>query len=70
MHVRPADPAEIDHLAGIWYDGWQDAHAGILPLELARRRTLDSFRQRLRADLENLRVVGAVFRPVGFCLVR
>ena len=70
LHVRPADPAEIDHLAGIWYDGWQDAHAGILPPELARRRTLDSFRDRLRATLESLRVVGPPADPVGFCFVR
>jgi ribosomal protein S18 acetylase RimI-like enzyme len=70
MHLRPADPAEIDRLAGIWYDGWKDAHAGILPPDLARRRTLDSFRERLRADLENLRVVGPSAGPVGFCLVR
>jgi ribosomal protein S18 acetylase RimI-like enzyme len=70
MHVRPADPAEIDRLAGIWYDGWQDAHAGILPAKLARRRTLDSFRERLRADIENFRVVGPSAGPVGFCFVR
>jgi len=70
MHVRPVDPVEIDRLAGIWYDGWQDAHAGILPPELARRRTLDSFRDRLRATLESLRVVGPPADPVGFCFVR
>jgi ribosomal protein S18 acetylase RimI-like enzyme len=70
MHVRPADPAEIDRLAGIWYDGWQDGHDGLLPPELARRRTLDSFRERLRAALEDLRVVGPPGVPVGFCFVR
>ena len=69
MHVRPADPSQIDLLAGIWYHGWQDAHAGILPPDLARRRTLDSFRERLRAALPDVRVVGPAL-PVGFCLVR
>jgi ribosomal protein S18 acetylase RimI-like enzyme len=68
MRIRPADLAEIDHLARIWYDGWQDAHDGILPPELARRRTLDSFRERLRASLPDVRVVGS--QAVGFCLVR
>jgi ribosomal protein S18 acetylase RimI-like enzyme len=70
MRVRPADPTELDHLAGIWYDGWQDAHDGLLPPDLARRRTRDSFRERLGAALENLRVVGPPAAPVGFCLVR
>jgi len=64
MHVRPADPSEIDLLAGIWYHGWQDAHAGILPPDLARRRTLDSFRERLRAALPDVLVVGPAL-PVG-----
>ena len=70
MYVRPADPSEIDFLAGIWYHGWQDAHEGILPPNLAQRRTRDSFRERLRAALPSLRVVGPPAAPVGFCLVR
>ena len=31
MDVRLAEPGEILRLGRIWYDGWQDAHAGILP---------------------------------------
>ena len=38
MDVRAAEEAEIDHLAKVWYDGWQDAHAEIVPAELARLR--------------------------------
>jgi ribosomal protein S18 acetylase RimI-like enzyme len=72
MHVRPADPAGIDLLARIWYDGWQDAHAGILPPDLARRRTLASFRDRLQAALPDVRAVGSdpPAPAVGFCFVR
>jgi ribosomal protein S18 acetylase RimI-like enzyme len=70
MDIRPADPEEIDHLASLWYDGWQDAHTDLLPPELVRRRTLDRFRERLRADLENLRVIGSPGEPAGFSLVR
>ncbi len=69
IDVRPADPADLDPLARLWYDGWQDAHSSVLPPELARRRTLDSFRERLRAGLSSLRVVGPPAAPVGFCLV-
>ena len=70
MSVRPAEAAELDHLARVWYDGWQDAHAHIMPAELARIRTLESFRERLEAALPDVRVVGPFPTPVGFCLVK
>jgi len=69
MQVRAAQEAEIDDLAKIWHDGWQDAHARILPAQLARYRTVDSFRQRLQAALPSFRVAGSPGSPVGFCMV-
>ena len=69
MNVRNAEAAEIDQLARIWYDAWQDAHAQILPAALTRIRTLESFRDRLEAALANTRVVGGRGDPVGFCIV-
>ena len=69
MPVRAAQQSEIDALAKIWHDGWQDAHARILPAKLARYRTLESFRQRLQAALPSVRVAGSAGRPVGFCMV-
>jgi hypothetical protein len=47
MDVRAAEEREIDHLARIWYEGWNDAHAHLVPAELTRQRTLESFRDRL-----------------------
>ena len=70
MDVRAAQAGEVEHLAKVWYDGWQDAHAQILPAALKRVRTLESFRDRLRAALPNTRVVGPFGSPVGFCIVR
>src|SRR5512132_437740 len=70
MHVRTAEEREIDGLARLWYDGWQDAHAQILPVELRRVRTLDSFRQRLRTALPDTRVVGPPSGPSGFCITK
>jgi GNAT superfamily N-acetyltransferase len=70
MTVRAAQAAEIDQLARLWYDGWQDAHAEILPAELKRRRTLDSFRGRLEAALAETRVAGPQGAPVGFSIVK
>ena len=70
MDVRAADAGEIDHLARLWFDGWRDAHAQIVPAELARRRTLESFRYRLHAALPDIRVVGPSGAPVGLCIVK
>ena len=70
MNVRAAEASEIDRLAGIWYDGWQDAHALIVPAELVRLRTRESFRDRLQAALANIRVVGPPGAPVAFCIVK
>ena len=70
MDVRAAAESEIDNLARVWYDGWQDAHAQIVPAELTRHRTLESFRQRLQAALPNVRVAGPRGAPVGFFIVK
>lgn len=70
MDVRAAEEVEVDHLARLWYDGWQDAHAQIVPAELKRLRTLESFRHRLQADISNVRVVGPSGAPAGFCIVK
>ena len=70
MSVRDAEEQEIDALAKIWYDGWKDAHAEILPDELKRIRTLESFRERMRAALATVRVAGPPGAPVGFHMLK
>jgi GNAT superfamily N-acetyltransferase len=70
MKVRPALKSEIDQLTRIWFDGWRDAHAEIVPPELVRLRTLESFRDRLLAALADIHVVGEVDSPRGFCIVK
>jgi len=69
MVVRAAEARELDALAQLWYDGWRDAHAAILPPELARFRTRDNLRDRLRAALPNVRVIGPPGAPAGFYIV-
>lgn len=70
MQVREAEKGEIDGLAKIWYEGWHDAHARIVPAELTRLRTFDNFRERLLTALPNIRVVGPPGAPLGFCVVK
>ncbi len=69
MQVRHAEFTDLDPLATLWLEGWRDAHEGIVPKELARHRTLPSFRERLEAALPHVRVVGPVGNPVGFCTI-
>jgi GNAT superfamily N-acetyltransferase len=57
MEVRPAVVDDVDRLARLWYDGWQDAHATIVPAELKAARTLVSFRERLAAAVAHVRVL-------------
>ena len=70
MNIRPANEAEIDALAQLWYDGWQDAHAHLLPVELTRLRTRQSFAHRLQAALGRVRVAGPAGEPAGFSIVK
>jgi GNAT superfamily N-acetyltransferase len=68
--IRDAKVSEIAQLAKLWFDGWQDAHAQIVPAALARVRTLPSFEERLRAASTDLRVAAIVDVPVGFYLLK
>jgi len=70
MQVRPADPAEIDHLAQLWHDAWHGSHASLAPPELVRLRTLANFRDRLAAMLDTISVAGPAGAPSGFCSVK
>ncbi len=70
MDIRGAEREELQQLAKLWFDGWQDAHAKILPPELARYRTLESFRERLESSLSHVRVVGTMGEPLGLCVIQ
>jgi GNAT superfamily N-acetyltransferase len=70
VKVRSADERDLDQLAQLWFDGWHESHAQIVPPELTRLRTVDSFRDRLRAALPDVRVVDTSGVPVGFSVVK
>lgn len=70
MRVRNAAVDEAGALAQLWFDGWQDAHAAILPIELARLRTRESFEERLLHGLADVRVIGPLGAPLGFCMLK
>ena len=70
MNVRPAEPSDLDALATLWHDVWQVSHAALLPEELRKFRTLESFRDRIEHLLKDTRVIGPVGAPIGFCTIR
>jgi GNAT superfamily N-acetyltransferase len=70
MEIRDAAEAELDALAQLWFDAWNDAHAAIVPAELKRVRTKESFRRRLHAALDRVRVAGPLGAPVGFSMIK
>jgi GNAT superfamily N-acetyltransferase len=67
--IRTAVEADLDALAQLWFDGWHDAHAALLP-DLGRWRTFESFRGRLREALADLRVAERHGIVVGFTLLK
>lgn len=70
MRLRKAHASDVEPLAQLWHRGWQDAHAAILPEELARHRTLENFRNRLALALTTVRVAVGDAGHAGFCMVR
>ena len=68
--IRKPNPTELPALAQLWYDGWQVAHAAHVPASLTAIRTLDSFAIRLSDHFENIRVIGEIDRPLGFCITK
>lgn len=66
MECRNATADDVEPLAQLWHDGWQDAHARILPEEVRAARTQRSFRERLSAGLASLRVIDDALGAAGF----
>src|SRR5579864_535718 len=70
MELRSAVSADVEPLTRLWYQGWHDAHAAIVPEALIRLRTRDSFRERLNNELNAVRVLVAEGTCLGFTMQR
>jgi len=64
--VRSPTGDEQEALAQLWFTAWRDGHASILPAEVVQARTLENFRARLPAMMEDIGVIGEPGSPVGF----
>ena len=67
--VRDAQADDIEPLAQLWFDGWHDAHARLLPPELVQDRSAERLRERLEQMLARVRVAGGRGTPLGFHVV-
>jgi GNAT superfamily N-acetyltransferase len=69
LTVRSAVPADADAIAEIWRVGWHDGHRGLLPDELVRVRTDESFRERAQARIGDTTVATVGGEVAGFVMV-
>jgi GNAT superfamily N-acetyltransferase len=70
MNVRALEAQDINHLARLWHEGWNDAHGKLAPDGLVKARTLELFRERLVAALDDPRVIGPPGAPFGLCMIK
>jgi ribosomal protein S18 acetylase RimI-like enzyme len=67
--LRPADAADVDAVASIWYAGWGDGHLGNVPDELVAVRTKESFWDRVPDRITDTTVAVVGGEVAGFVMV-
>jgi GNAT superfamily N-acetyltransferase len=63
---RPLEAGDVDAVADLWHEAWHDAHGGLLPDEVRRHRTPQSFAGRLPAFGTDAFVVADGDGPLAF----
>lgn len=67
--ITNADLSDAPAIADLWYAGWHDAHAALVPQELTDQRTLESFHIRSKTHVPATRVVRMSGQVAGFVMV-
>lgn len=68
--IRPAEASDIDPLATLWHEGWNDGHAAVAPAGLIAARTRESFRARIAAALADTFATEPAGAPDGFFMLK
>ena len=68
--VRPVDPGEIDPLAQLWHDGWQDAHAKLAPPGLGAGAHAAELSRPARGRARRDARRGTGRRAAGLCMLK
>lgn len=67
--LRPAGSADVERLAVLWHEGWGDGHRADAPEALLEDRTLERFRARTVARLDEMTVATVDGALAGFVIV-
>jgi ribosomal protein S18 acetylase RimI-like enzyme len=67
--LRDLEPTDLPVMARVWYDGWHEAHAAIVPPALTAMRTLEDFERRLASRMDRVRVAQTAGVVLGFAIV-
>ena len=69
VELRPAVPEDAPAIAEVWHAGWGDGHRGLVPPELERIRTRESFGPRAAARVPGTTVAVVDGGVIGFVTV-
>ena len=69
MQIKPAHPDDAARLVEIWYRGWHQAHADVVPPALTALRSFEEFTMRMRVHLKHTQVVWVEGQIAGFFMV-
>jgi GNAT superfamily N-acetyltransferase len=67
--LRPANQADVEAIAQVWYAAWGDGHTGNVPAALHPYRTLDHFRARVPSRISSTTVATIAGTIVGFVTI-
>ena len=70
LSIVDLDKDRLSQTAQIWHAGWHEAHAAIMPAELAALRTIGNFTRRLENGIETVRVGIRDDAVLGFCMTQ
>lgn len=68
--LRPAQPTDVDAIAGIWLPGWREAHEGRVPEALLEHRTPETLAARIPSMIDGATVAVVDGTVAGFVVVR
>ncbi len=67
--IRNCQTSDVENIASLWHIAWHSAHGAIVPAELVKLRTLDSFIQRTGDLVAQIRI-GGLGAVQGFSITR
>lgn len=70
MQLKPAEMYDIKALAALWYEGWHEGHAQVVPAALVACRTLEEFEGRLTSHQARIQVAWQKDVIAGFFMLK